>query len=135
MLSPGSLVYARVLSAGKNTDVELTCVNPSTGKGEGMGELKGGMVFRVSLGMAERLLMKRQKEEGGVVLLEGLAEKGCVFEMAVGRNGFCWVDSEGGVRETLAVGKALVEVDEGNLGVEGQRGVVRRVVGELGKGG
>lgn len=98
-----------------------------------MGELKGGTVFNVSLGMARRLLMKKQREEGGVSVLELLAEK-MAFEVAVGRNGRVWVDAEGGVRETLAVGRALVETDEGVLDGEGQRKLVRRLLAELGKG-
>ena len=58
---------ARILSASAHTDTELICCNPSTGKADGMGELKGGMVFDVSLGLARRLLMGKQREEGGVI--------------------------------------------------------------------
>ncbi|KAI4089312.1 MAG: hypothetical protein L6R37_008064 [Teloschistes peruensis] len=42
-LSSGALIYARVVSASKYQDPEVACFNPSTGKSEGMGELKGGM--------------------------------------------------------------------------------------------
>lgn len=95
-----------------------------------MGELKGGMVFDVSLGMARRLLLatKQQREEGGggVVVLEGLAEK-LGFEVAVGRNGRVWVRSEG-VRETVLVGRALQETDREGLGVEEQGRLVRRLL-------
>ena len=91
-----------------------------------MGELKGGMVFDVSLGMARRLLMARQREDGGVVVLEGLAER-VGFEVAVGRNGRVWVRGEG-VRETLVVGQALQETDRGGLGVEEQGRLVRRLL-------
>lgn len=91
-----------------------------------MGELKGGMVFEVSLGMARRLLAARQKEDGGVVVLEGLAEK-VAFEVAVGRNGRVWVRS-GGVRETLVVGRAVQETDREGLGVEGQGRLVKRLL-------
>ena len=91
-----------------------------------MGELKGGMVFDVSLGMARRLLMARQKEDGGVVVLEEIAEK-LPFEVAVGRNGRVWVNA-GSVREVLCVGRALQEVDEGGFGVEEQKKVVRKLL-------
>ena len=128
-LTHGSLVYARVITASKYTEPEIACYNPSTGKSEGMGELKGGMLFDVSLGLARRLLMKEQWEEGGVALLELLGEK-VGFEVAVGRNGRVWVRAES-VRETLVVGRALREVDEGGLGVEGQERLVRRLVREL----
>ncbi|KAF6222990.1 hypothetical protein HO133_001041 [Letharia lupina] len=125
-LNSGSLIYARVLSASKHTDPELACCNPSTGKSEGMGELKGGMVFDVSLGMARRLLLARQQEEGGLVVLEEIAEK-VAFEVAVGRNGKVWVKS-GGVKETLLVGRALQETDREGLGVEEQGRLVKKLL-------
>lgn len=120
-LAPGSLIYARVISASKFIDPELVCVNPSTGKGEGMGELKGGMVFSISLGMARRLLAKKKEGMdvgGGLMVLEEIAKK-LAFEVAIGRNGLVWVKAEG-VRETLLVGKALQEADTAILGVEEQ---------------
>lgn len=93
-----------------------------------MGELKGGMVFDVSLGMARRLLLARQREEGGggVVVLEEVAEK-VAFEVAVGRNGKVWVKS-GGVKETLVVGRALQETDREGLGVDEQEKLVKRLL-------
>lgn len=123
ILPPNSLVYARVLSASREVAPELTCVDPSTGKSEGLGPLKGGMVFPVSLGMARRLLLGKK---GGVSVLEGLSEK-IGFEVAVGRNGMLWVDA-GSVKRTLAVGRAVQEVDEQGLGEKGQKKVVDRVL-------
>ncbi|EMD65339.1 hypothetical protein GGP41_010248 [Bipolaris sorokiniana] len=114
-LPPNSLVYCRVASAGKDLPPELTCVDPSTGKSEGLGLLKGGMVFKVSLGMARRMLAAR----GGITLLETLGAK-IGFEVTVGRNGLVHVDA-GSVRATLAIGKAIQEVDEKALGEEGQK--------------
>ncbi|KAL8866659.1 MAG: hypothetical protein Q9174_006167, partial [Haloplaca sp. 1 TL-2023] len=35
-LPPGALIYARVLTASKHSETEITCVNPYTGKSEGM---------------------------------------------------------------------------------------------------
>ncbi|MCJ1255784.1 exosome non-catalytic core subunit rrp40 [Lignoscripta atroalba] len=125
-LTSGSLVSARVSSASKFLDPEIVCYNPSTGKSEGMGELKGGMVFDVSLGMARRLLMSKQKEEGGLVVLEEIAEK-VPFEIAVGRNGRVWVNS-GGVKETLMIGKALQEADRKGLGMDDQKKLVRKLL-------
>lgn len=97
-------------------------MNPSTGKGEGMGELKGGMVFSISLGMARSLLAKKKEGMhdvgGGLMLLEEIAKK-LAFEVAIGRNGLVWVKAEG-ARETLLVGKALQEADEAILGDEEQ---------------
>ena len=91
-----------------------------------MGELTGGMVFDVSLGMARRLLMSKQKESGGIAVLEEIAEK-IPFEVAVGRNGRVWVKS-GGVRETIVVGRALQETDREGLGLEEQKKLVRRLM-------
>ena len=83
-------------------------------------------MFDVSLGMARRLLAAKQREEGGVVVLEAVAEK-VGFEVAVGRNGKVWVRSAG-VKETLVVGRALQETDRGGLGVEEQGKLVRRLL-------
>ena len=82
------------------------------------------MLFDISLGMARRLLMK--EAEGGMVCLEELAEK-IAFEIAVGRNGKVWVKS-GGIKETLVVGRALVESDQRNLNVEEQRKLVKKLL-------
>lgn len=91
-----------------------------------MGELKGGMIFDVSLGMVRRLLLAKQREEGGVSVLDEIAEK-VAFEIAVGRNGKVWVKS-GGVKETLLVGKALQETDTHGLGLEEQVKLVRKLL-------
>lgn len=107
-------------------NAEVVCYNPSTGKSEGMGELKGGMVFDVSLGMARRLLLAKQREEGGIVVLEEIAQK-VAFEVAVGRNGKVWVKS-GGVKETLLVGRALQETDREGLGMEEQGKLVKKLL-------
>ncbi|KAF2197955.1 hypothetical protein GQ43DRAFT_379804 [Delitschia confertaspora ATCC 74209] len=125
-LATNSLVYARILTANRDTAPELTCVDPSTGKSEGLGPLKGGMVFKISLGMARRLLAGRK---GGVTVLGGLSEK-IGFEIAIGRNGVLWVDG-GNVKTTLAVGKAVQEVDEHALGPEGQKKVVSKVLRDI----
>ncbi|KAL9126366.1 MAG: hypothetical protein Q9217_004568 [Psora testacea] len=125
-LSAGSLIYARISHASKHTVPELLCYNASTGKSEGMGELKGGMLFDVSLGMARRLLMARQREEGGIQVLDEIAEK-VAFEVAVGRNGKVWVKS-GGVREVMVVGKALQETDKEGLGMDEQKKLVRKLI-------
>ncbi|KAI9833318.1 MAG: hypothetical protein M1819_003713 [Sarea resinae] len=129
ILPPGSLVYARIALANKHMDPELECVHPSTGKSEGLGELKGGMVFEVSLGMARRLMMPKAREQGGVVVLELLAER-VAFEIAVGRNGLVWVDS-GSVKETVVVGRALQATDAQDLGIEAQEKLVKRLLKDV----
>ena len=133
-LKPGDLVYAKVISANRNMEVELSCVNPSTGKSEpeGLGVLNGGMVWDVSTGFAARLL-KRE----GVVVLDELGEKMQAskggFEVAVGKNGRVWVDcGENGIKACLAVGRCLRETDEKHLTEAEQKKLVNRVVNELG---
>lgn len=128
-LQSGSLVYARVALADKHMDPEIECVHPSTGKGEGLGELKGGMVFDISLGMARRLLMPKTREDGGISVLEDLAEKGLRFEVAVGRNARIWIHSDS-IKITLLVGKAITETDSKALTLEEQAKLVRKLMKE-----
>ena len=100
-------------------------MHPNTGKADGLGPLKGGMVFDISVGFARRLMAGRK---GGVVLLDEVAEN-VEFEVAIGRNGRVWVNAgEEKMSVTLALGRALQEVDEKGLTVEEQREVVRKVV-------
>lgn len=105
-------------------DPELVCYNPSTGKSDGMGELKGGTLFELSLGMCRRLLMSRQ--DGGVVVLEEIAAK-IPFEVAIGRNGVIWVKA-GTIKETLVVRNALQETDSTDLGVVEQEKLVKKLL-------
>lgn len=118
----GDLVYARVSKCSKWDDTELECVNPATGKADGMGPLKGGMVFDVSPAFARRLMMGAVK--GGVVVLEAVGEK-VKFEVAVGRNGRVWVDS-GNVVATVTVGRLLKGADEEGWDVETQKREVKK---------
>ncbi|OOF95946.1 hypothetical protein ASPCADRAFT_207272 [Aspergillus carbonarius ITEM 5010] len=148
MLKQGDLVYARVLSVGlgAGAEVELTCVNPATGKAEpgGLGHLTGGMVFDISTGMAARLMRasssSSDQQEGvaGLVVLDELGkklEKAGGFEIAVGRNGKVWVDcSNGGdaaVKATVAIGRCLTTIDELDLGPADQKKLVSRILREM----
>lgn len=129
-LAPGQLVYARVSLANKHMDAELECVNPATGKADGLGPLTGGMLFTVSLGFSRRLLMPKSTTDGGVVVLEELGNLGLGFETAVGRNGKVWVNSEV-LNTILIVGRALQETDEGKLNAEAQKKLAKRLVREI----
>lgn len=111
-------------------DPELECMSSSTGKSEGLGDLKGGMLFDISLGMARRLMMPKPAEQGKLVVLEELGGAGVAFEIAVGRNGKVWVDSKS-TKTTLMVGKAIQEADQKSLGVEAQRKLVRKMAKDL----
>lgn len=141
-LKQGDLVYARVLSVGvgAGTEVELTCVNPATGKAEpgGLGLLSGGMVFDISTGLAARLMKASSSsssaEAASVVILEELGKKfesKGGFEIAVGRNGKVWVDCSGSgdiaIKITIAIGRCLKELDQRHLTSIEQRKLVSRV--------
>lgn len=76
--------------------------------------------------MARRLLAG---PKGGVTVLEALGEK-VGFEITVGRNGLLHVDG-GNVKTTLAIGRAIQEVDEQALGEKGQKKLVDRVLKSL----
>lgn len=148
MLRQGDLVYARVLSTGlgAGAEVELTCVNPATGRAEpgGLGPLTGGMVFDISTGMAARLMRasssSAENQEGvdGLVVLDELGkklEKVGGFEIAVGRNGKVWVDCANGgdsaIKATVAIGRCLSAIDEHNLNPADQKKLVSRILREM----
>ncbi|EAU32335.1 conserved hypothetical protein [Aspergillus terreus NIH2624] len=148
MLRQGDLVYARVLSTGlgAGAEVELTCVNPATGRAEpgGLGPLTGGMVFDISTGMAARLMRasssSAENQEGvdGLVVLDELGkklEKVGGFEIAVGRNGKVWVDCANGgdsaIKATVAIGRCLSTIDEHNLNPADQKKLVTRILREM----
>lgn len=123
----GSLVYARVALASKHMEPELECIHPNTGRGEGLGELKGGMLFDISPSMARRLMMSKPRDDGGVAILEELGEKGLRFEIAVGRNGKVWINSDD-VKSTITIGRALQETDTRNLTIDQQEKLVRSLL-------
>ena len=98
-LQPGMLLYARIATLYRNgmMDPVLSCtIGPRdvgvhrrdwmTNEGT-YGELKGGNVQRISLGLARELL-----RPNNVVLAE-LAQHNIAFEVAVGVNGISWVHS------------------------------------------
>ncbi|PWN50805.1 hypothetical protein IE53DRAFT_386881 [Violaceomyces palustris] len=111
-LKIGQLVYARVVSADRFTEPELTCVDPVTGKSEGFGELKVeerngkqgfAMVWKISIGLARSLLRPNHK------LLPTLANH-FPFEAAIGANGQVWIRASE-PRQVITVGKVLEEAD------------------------
>ena len=81
-LAIGSLVYARVHSAHRDIETELSCVNEQ-GKSEGFGELTDGMMISCSIGLAHRLLHENY-------LLPNIGER-VPFEIAIGLNGRLWI--------------------------------------------
>jgi len=103
-LEVGCLVYCRVsrVHGGGKMDPEVSCKVGGDGGGgddggasrkdwmtdEGTyGELKGGTVVRIGLGLARELLLPSN------VVLAALDASGVPFEVAVGVNGMLWVHS------------------------------------------
>jgi exosome complex component RRP40 len=101
LLCAGDLVYARVITANRDMDPVLTCVD-SAGRAAGFGPLKGGLVVECSLPHARTLLAK---PPGPVLAALGTKIK---FELAVGLNGRLWVNSAD-CRSTIRVCKVLVD--------------------------
>lgn len=100
-LAVGTLVFCRVAVADRHLDVELTCCAPAAGAGAGAatrardwmsgaslyGELKGGMLVRVSLAHARRLLRPRCS-------LLAVLGSSLAFEVAIGVNGLVYVRAQ-----------------------------------------
>ena len=94
-----ALVYCRVAMANPDMEAELECVNPKTSKADGFGELKGGYMFKCSLGLCRRLL----NPDTPILVLLG---EHFPFETAVGMNGRVWVNSED-VKNTILISNAI----------------------------
>ena len=97
-------MYARVESAPRDADPQLSCVD-AAGKASGMGPLLGGLPFTVSTG-AVRLLLARPPCAALAALGAAVA-----FELVVGANGRCWV-SAADVTTTVLVVNALQQAVE-----------------------
>lgn len=80
-------MYARISLAHRDMETELECIDPTTGKSAGFGELKDGFMVTVSLKLARDLLLS----ESHPVLksLSGLFP----FELAIGWNGRIWMNA------------------------------------------
>ena len=93
-LANGALVFCRVAACSPHMEPELTCCAPAgmgkkdwvTGQGV-FGELAGGRLVHVSLGLARRLL------DPACALLAAFARR-FPFEAAVGVNGLVWVAAD-----------------------------------------
>lgn len=107
-LGIGSLVYCRITRASKSMEAEASCIEPGSNKswvgGETLyGELKGGNVVQVSLGLARSLL-----NANGPVL-STLGAK-IPFQSAVGVNGRVWIQS-GSTEHTVLLSVAIAKAD------------------------
>lgn len=85
-LANGTAVYGRIVLADPDIEAEMECVDGTTGKAEGFGELKEGYIVSVGLGYARALL------SGGAKVLEQIGDK-ITYDVAIGMNGKVWVKS------------------------------------------
>ncbi|GAA5960148.1 hypothetical protein JCM3765_002486 [Sporobolomyces pararoseus] len=89
-LKIGTLVYGYLLPTPTFSEPELSCVDQTTQKSSGFGELSGGFLIRnVELGRCRSLLSPKN------TILNQLGSK-FPFEVAVGMNGRIWVKGTGG---------------------------------------
>ena len=97
-------MYARVATANKDIEPEIECVDPTTAKSAGFGELRGGLLVE---GLSMQWCRQLMKEEKGV-----LAEIGVHigFQCAVGMNGRVWVDASD-IGKTILVARAIKEAE------------------------
>jgi len=90
-IAVGALVYARVESANKDMEPDLTCTSPHFKKewvtGQSVfGELVGGYAFECTLSLARQLLDEK------CFVLRCLGRH-FPFELAIGMNGRVWINS------------------------------------------
>ncbi|WVN84996.1 uncharacterized protein L203_100133 [Cryptococcus depauperatus CBS 7841] len=109
-LKVGTLVFARVLSAMRDMEPEIECFDPNTGKSDGFGELKGGVMVKCSLQLCRHLLNRSH------ILLPTIASV-TSFEIAIGLNGRLWLKAET-ISETIAMKRLIESVDSYETRVE-----------------
>lgn len=85
-LNTGDVVYARVITANRDMDPMLSCVD-SQGRASGFGPLKESLVIECSLAHARALLARPPAP-----VLAAVGAK-LQFELAVGMNGCVWLNS------------------------------------------
>lgn len=107
-LKIGDLVYARVLTAAKELEAEIECMDSSTGQDSGFGLLEDGVCVDVPLSFCRKLLFDDQ-----FPLLRTLA-KFCKFEIAIGVNGKIWVKCDD-IKNTLACYRSILQCSKSSV--------------------
>lgn len=110
-LQIGSALYCRVTRASKNTECEVSCIEPGSAKSwvggqTTYGELSGGTLVHVSIDLARALLRKDN------VVLATLGKR-LPFESAVGVNGVVWINATNTLH-TVLIARAIHKADEMN---------------------
>lgn len=115
---------------------EIECFDPATGKSDGFGELKGGLMVTCSLQTCRQYVPPRHDAKAERLrlldpkfpLLTALAGH-FPFETAVGLNGRIWFKA-GTVGQTIALKRVLEGYDAGEIG-KGKGEVDKAVKGFL----
>lgn len=98
-INNGDVIYAKVVTASKDMEPELVCVD-AYGKKSGLGQLTGGgFLFSVPLHLVRKLLSPDS------VLLKELG-KTLKFEIAIGMNGRIWARANQ-PKETICIANAI----------------------------
>ncbi|PSN53314.1 Exosome complex component RRP40 [Blattella germanica] len=102
----GDLVFAKLLTASRDMEPELVCVD-SYGKKGKLGQLQGdGFLFNCSLNLIRKILNPQ------CCLLKTLG-RDIPYDISVGMNGKIWVKAKS-VRATIAIGNAILGAEHLN---------------------
>ncbi|XP_046681131.1 exosome complex component RRP40 [Homalodisca vitripennis] len=102
-INVGDTLYAILLSASKDMEPELVCID-STGKKGKMGVLDpNGFIFNCSLNLIRKIL------HPDCPLLNYLGKE-VSYEIAIGMNGKVWVNTKN-VKSTIAVASAILAAE------------------------
>lgn len=83
----GDIVYGRLVSANRDMEPEMSCIDPASGKANGMGQVSAaGILMTVSLNLIRKILSK------DCILLPELG-KCFKFEAIIGMNGKIHISS------------------------------------------
>lgn len=96
----GAVVYAYVKTCCDFMEPEVICMNPTTFKSDGYGELDGGCLIRLPILRAKSFLNPSHS------LLKYLGSK-TPFELAVGLNGCVWIKSKSGNEDSILIRRSL----------------------------
>lgn len=100
-------MYARISLAHKDMETELECLNPSTRKAEGYGELKGGLLANnLNINNCKSLLEKNSAFMN--TLMQGF---GFPFELATGLNGKIWISAPSPT-QAISVYRTILKADK-----------------------
>ena len=98
-INTGDVVYAKIVTASKDMEPELVCVD-AYGKKAGLGQLTGGgFLFSVPLHLVRKLLSPDS------ILLKKLGQT-LKFEIAIGMNGRIWARANE-PKETICIANAI----------------------------